>query len=224
MNNEENREKKKLTLKERLKDKREKAKIELILYGIFFLGVIVFVRVLGSNGNTTNIDSNNLVEDSFVSLLKDNYEYYTVVTIDDNKYEYYGLVLGNNSTINLKVDEEIKSYHLMNNKYYVLIDENYILTDEKEIYPYIDYRYLSISNIKRYLDLSIRENDRYKVRISDVVMGSTSEEYIVIYINEGDKNIVIDYSELFKLTDDSIENVVVNITYSNINNIISLGE
>ena len=224
MNNEENREKKKLTLKERLKDKREKAKIELILYGIFFLGVIVFVRVLGSNGNTTNIDSNNLVEDSFVSLLKDNYEYYTVVTIDDNKYEYYGAVLGNNSTINLKVDEEIKSYHLMNNKYYVLIDENYILTDEKEIYPYIDYRYLSISNIKRYLDLSIRENDRYKVRISDVVMGSTSEEYIVIYINEGDKNIVIDYSELFKLTDDSIENVVVNITYSNINNIISLGE
>ena len=36
--------KEKLTLKERLKDKREKAKLELMLYGIFFLVIIVFLR------------------------------------------------------------------------------------------------------------------------------------------------------------------------------------
>ena len=40
----------------------------------------------------------------------------------------------------------------------------------------------------------------------------------------GDKNIVIDYTALFKLMDQDIDKLLVNITYSNINNIISLGE
>lgn len=222
MNNEENKKEEKLTLKERLKDKRERAKIELILYGIFFIAVIIFARVLGSNSNYT--ENNNLTEESFVSSLEDNYEYYTIITINDNNYEYYGKVLGNNSSINLKVDDEVKSYYLMNKKYYVLEDGNYILTDEEEIYPYINNRYLNASNIKEYLELSVKENDTYKVKISDIVLDSESEEYLTIYINEGDKNLVIDYTELFKLTDNSIEKVLVNITYNNIDNIISLEE
>ena len=38
-------EKKKLNIKERWKDKRERAKIELMLYGIFFLAIIIFARI-----------------------------------------------------------------------------------------------------------------------------------------------------------------------------------
>ena len=37
-------EKKKFNIKERWKDKRERAKIELMLYGIFFLAIIIFAR------------------------------------------------------------------------------------------------------------------------------------------------------------------------------------
>ena len=40
--------KKKLSLKERWKDKRERAKIELMLYGIFFLIIIIFARISNS--------------------------------------------------------------------------------------------------------------------------------------------------------------------------------
>ena len=36
---------KKINLKEKWNDKRERAKIELILYAIFFISVIIFVRV-----------------------------------------------------------------------------------------------------------------------------------------------------------------------------------
>ena len=60
MKSEEQKEKKKLLLKERLKDKRERAKIELIFYGIFFVGVIIFARVLGSS--VPNEETNNTKE------------------------------------------------------------------------------------------------------------------------------------------------------------------
>ena len=223
MNNEEEKKKEKLTLRERLKDKRERAKIELMLYAVFFVGLIIFARILGSNSNYVE-DTNNITEESFISTLEDNFEYYTIVTINDNTYEYYGKVLGNNSTINLKVDNQIKSYYLMNKKYYVQEEGNYILTEEEEVYPYINNRYLNIDNIKNYLELSTKDNDTYKVKLSDIVLDSNSSEYLTIYINEGDKNIVIDYTELFKLTDITIDKVLVNITYNNIGNLISLEE
>ena len=187
--------KKKLTLKERLKDKREKAKLELMLYGIFFIGVIIFARVLGGSSSYV---ANNISEEnqSFIYSIEDNYEYDIIVTTNENTYEYYGKVLGNNSTINLVEENKTNSYYLMNKKYYVLEDNNYILTDEDEVYPYIDYRYLNISSIKEYVSLSTKENNTYKVKVADLLLNSESEDYVLINIEEGDKNIVIDYTPL----------------------------
>ena len=222
MKNEESK-KEKMSLGERLKDKRERAKIELIFYGIFFVGVIIFARVLGSaNSSIENNDNNEL--NSFIYSVEDNYEYDTVLTLNDNIYHYYGRVLGNNSTINLKEDDIVRTYYLMNKKYYILEDGNYILTDKEEVYPYIDYRYLDIGIIREYLSVATKENNTYIVKLKDILLNSESEDYITINIEEGDKNIVIDYTNLFKITDENIEKVVVNIAYSNIDNIISLDE
>lgn len=223
MKDEQQSEKKKLTLKERLKDKRERAKIELMLYGVFFIGVIIFARVLGSS--SSNIEHNNSIGNtSFISSLEDNYEYDIQVTINENIYEYYGKVLGNNSTINLKVENKVNSYYLMNKKYYILENGNYILTDEEEVYPYIDYRYLNTKNIKEYINIATKENNTYKVKISDIILNNKSEQSLTINIEEGDKNIIIDYTPLLQLTYENIEKVVVNITYNNIDKIISLEE
>ena len=88
MKNEEENKKDKLNLKERLKDKRERAKIELMIYAVFFVGVIIFARILGST--TSNVENTNIItQDSFISTLEDNFEYYTIVTINNNTYEYY---------------------------------------------------------------------------------------------------------------------------------------
>lgn len=213
---------KKLTLKERLKDKRERAKIELILYGIFFLGVIIFVRIIGSM--SSGIEDSNIEKESFIFTISDNYEYDMVINKNDNIYEYYGKVLGNNSTINLRETDKEKTYYFTNKKYYVLKDNEYILTSEEDVYPYIDYYYLSVDNIKEYIHMATKEGEVYKLKLSDIVLNNNSEDYIEIFINEGDKNIVIDYTALFKLMDQDIDKLLVNITYSNINNIISLGE
>ena len=214
--------KEKLSLKERLKDKREKAKIELIFYGVFFVGAIICVKIMGSfNGNALD-DTSKF--NSFITSIKDNFEYDIVVSLNDNMYHYYGRVLGNNSSINLKDNDVVKSYYLMDNKYYILEDDNYILTDRNEVYPYIDYRYLNIELIKEYLKVSIKENNTYIIKIKDILLNYKSEENIIINIEEGDKNIVIDYTNLFKITDKNIERAIVSVTYDNIGNIISLEE
>lgn len=213
---------KKLTLKERLKDKRERAKIELILYGIFFLGVIIFVRIIGSM--SSGIEDSNIEKESFIFTISDNYEYDMVINKNDNIYEYYGKVLGNNSTINLRETDKEKTYYFTNKKYYVLKDNEYILTSEEDVYPYIDYYYLSVDNIKEYIHMATKEGEVYKLKLSDIVLNNNSEDYVEIFINEGDKNIVVDYTALFKLMDQDIDKLLVNITYSNINNIISLDE
>lgn len=215
-------EKKKLTLKERLKDKKEKAKLELAFYGIFFLCIIVFARLAGSAA-PKNID-NNQNTNSFINNIKDNYEYDIQIALNDNIYEYYGKVLGNNSTINLKADDKVKSYYLMNDKYYILENDNYILTNKEEIYPYIDYHYLNIKNIKEYINMAVKEQETYKIKISDLILNNKSDKHINIDINEGDKTIIIDYTELLKLVKNNIEKTVVTITYNNIDNITSLDE
>ena len=86
----------------------------IIIYGIFFVGVIIFARVLDST-SSSNIQVENKV-DSFVYSVLDNYEYDMILTIDNDEYHYYGRVLGNNSKISLEIDSIVKSYYYMNKK------------------------------------------------------------------------------------------------------------
>ena len=156
--------KKKLTLKEKLKDKREKAKLELILYGIFFLGLIIFLRI-GNMRSTHNEVNNN--DNIFISQITDNYEYNINITINDIVYNYTGKVLGYNEVITNNNNNE--HYYKKKDIYYKLdSDKGYILTNKKDIYNIIDYDYLDINNIKEYIKLSTREDNIYKVKVSDI--------------------------------------------------------
>lgn len=216
--------KEKISLKERLKDKKERAKIELLFYGIFFVGVIIFVRILGnSNSSIQNSDGNKDLN-SFIYSIEDNYEYDVIMHINNEIYHYYGRVLGNNSTINLEEDNMVKKYRSMDKKYYILDNNNYILTNSEEVYPYIDYRYFDIDTIKEYLKIATKDKDNYILKLKDILINNESEDYITIKIEEGDKNIVIDYTNLFGIVDENKEKVLINIAYSNIDNIISLEE
>ncbi len=205
--------------KELWKDKRERAKIELVLYGIFFIGVIIFVRILGS------MNSNNQereIPQSFLLEITDNYEYKIDVTYNDKNYFYQGKSLGNNMSINLMIDGEEISYYKMDNKYYILKDGNYLLTEQSEIYPYLEYRYLNLENIKNYLKYGTKEDNKYFVKLSDLILNCDSEDSIMITTNEENKRVEIDYTNFFKYQDDSISEVIVNYTFSNIDKIISL--
>lgn len=215
--------KKKLSLKERWKDKRERAKIELMLYGIFFLVIIIFARI--SSSMSTNIPKDNDINNTFIDEITDNYQYDIDITIDNNKYKYSGKKLGNNMSITRIVGTKEEFFYQMNDKYYILDTKgNYILTTAEDIYPYIEYRYLNINNIKQFIKLGTKNDTVYSVKVSDIVLNNNSADTITLTVNEEDKNILIDYTNLFKIDNSNINKVEVNVKYSNINNINSLEE
>lgn len=220
---EEKNEKKKLSLKERWKDKRERAKIELMLYGIFFLVIIIFARI--SSSMSTNIPKDNDINNTFIDEITDNYQYDIDITIDNNKYKYSGKKLGNNMSITRIVGTKEEFFYQMNDKYYILDTRgNYILTTAEDIYPYIEYRYLNINNIKQFIKLGTKNDTVYSVKVSDIVLNNNSADTITLTVNEEDKNILIDYTNLFKIDNSNINKAEVNIKYSNINSINSLEE
>lgn len=214
-------EKKKLTLKEKLKDKRERAKLELLFYGIFFLAIIVFTRILSGHNDVPKVTATK----SFINEITDNYEYNIDINIDNNKYKYYGKRLGNNMSINKVIDNKYDYFYKMGNKYYILdTNGNYILTSVEDIYNYIDYRYLDISNIKEYIKLSTKDNNNYNIKVSDIILNSNNTNTITISIDELNNTITLDYTELFKIDNNNLNKEIVTIKYTNINKINSLEE
>ena len=214
-------EKKKLTLKEKLKDKRERAKLELLFYGIFFLAIIVFTRILSGYNDIPKVNDTK----SFINEITDNYEYNIDINIDNNKYKYYGKRLGNNMSINKVIDNKYDYFYKMGNKYYILDNNgNYILTSVEDIYNYIDYRYLDISNIKEYIKLSTKDNNNYNIKVSDIILNSNNTNNITISIDESNNTIILDYTELFKIDNNNLNKEIVTIKYTNINKINSLEE
>lgn len=214
-------EKKKLTLKEKLKDKRERAKLELLFYGIFFLAIIVFTRILSGYNDVPKVNDTK----SFINEITDNYEYNIDINIDNNKYKYYGKRLGNNMSINKVIDNKYDYFYKMGNKYYILDNNgNYILTSVEDIYNYVDYRYLDISNIKEYIKLSTKDNNNYNIKVSDLILNSNNTNTITISIDELNNTITLDYTELFKIDNNNLNKEIVTIKYTNINKINSLEE
>ena len=210
-------------LVEMWKDKRGRAKIKLALYLIFFIGVIIFARVL--NYQNSKLENNNLGNNSFITELKDNFEYNINININDDNYNYHGRKLGNNESIT-RISNDIEDYYYaMSNKYYELDNNgNYILTTKDEVYSYINYKYFDINYIKELINIASKENDIYKVKLSALILNNTTDNYITITVNEENKSIVIDYTELFKIDDDNINKVIVTMAFSNINQILSLEE
>lgn len=212
---------KKFNLKEKWNDKRERAKIELILYAIFFIGVIIFVRV-GNNISNNNI---NTSDNLFISQINDNYSYDIKININDNNYEYIGKVLGYNSTIEKKDSNTDEYFYKKNDKYYKLDQDNgYVLSNKNDIYDVINYDYMDINNIKEYIKTSNNDNGIYKVKISDIILNSSSSDYITIKLDNINNTIEIDYTNLLRINDNNITKAIANITYSDINKIISLEE
>ena len=212
---------KKFNLKEKWNDKRERAKIELMLYAIFFIGVIIFVRV-GNNISNNNI---NTSDNLFISQINDNYSYGIKININDNNYEYIGKVLGYNSTIEKKDSNTDEYFYKKNDKYYKLDQDNgYVLSNKNDIYNVINYDYMDINNIKEYIKTSNNDNGIYKVKISDIILNSSSSDYITIKIDNINNTIEIDYTNLLRINDNNITKAIVTITYSNINKLNSLEE
>lgn len=196
-------------IKEFLSDKKNKAIVKLIIYLIFFIFVIIYIRVMNyrSNNYTKKIDPDEIIElpktiTNKVSLLKDakNYKFrYEVNVIDDN--------------VNTNYIIDGKRY---NDKYYFSITDNEINTN---------YYYESNSNKLYLIKDEIKEEIR-QTNIMDLSLYKINNIYNYLYNatynykqENADGNVLINSSlpiskfyELNKIDRIVAENIIIETT------------
>ena len=171
----------KKTFKEKWQDKKYQAKVKLSSYGIFIF-IIILILLLG---NTKEYENPSIYDDNTISNDKQEYIYQYEITIDEDTTYYY---LDDSSIIKQK-DNMKYTYKIIDDKYYIEDNGNYLLTSISDIYDNIDYKYLSINYINTYLTQEI-------VYLKDII-DTDSNDYILI--NRTNNTIKIDYTSLMNI-------------------------
>ena len=215
-------------IKEFLSDKKNKAIVKLIIYLIFFIFVIIYIRVMNyrANNYTKKIDPDEIIElpktiTNKVSLLKDakNYKFrYEVNVINDNINTNY-IIDGkryNDKYYFSITDNEISTnyyYESNSNKLYLIKDE---IKEEINSNNIIDLSLYRINNIYNYLYNAIYN---YKQENADgnVLINSSLPISKFYELNKIDKivaeNIIIETTE----NDDTVK-VALNTSNVDIDN------
>lgn len=196
-------------IKEFLSDKKNKAIVKLIIYLIFFIFVIIYIRVMNyrANNYTKKIDPDEIIElpktiTNKVSLLKDAKNY---------KFRYEVNVINDNINTNYIIDG--KRY---NDKYYFSITDNEINTN---------YYYESNSN-KLYLIKDEIKEEISSNNIMDLSLYKINNIYNYLYNatynykqENADGNVLINSSlpiskfyELNKIDRIVAENIIIETT------------
>lgn len=190
-------------------DSKFKAKVQLLIYAAVVIIMLLFAFLSGGssdyNEKLSEIKSN--IKTSIKIPAK--YTYTIEINKNNTKYRYEGTITENKETITKITDLDANSYIKVDNIYHQGTSVMNSTVSKEEIYNVIEYSYLNLETINKYLSVSKREDDIYKAYLRDIIIGHESEKYITFKI-EG-KKINIDYTSLLQLFDQSIENC--NIEY-----------
>ena len=215
-------------IKEFLSDKKNKAIVKLIIYLIFFIFVIIYIRVMNyrANNYTKKIDPDEIIElpktiTNKVSLLKDakNYKFrYEVNVINDNINTNY-IIDGkryNDKYYFSITDNEISTnyyYESNSNKLYLIKDE---IKEEINSNSIIDLSLYRINNIYNYL-YNATYNYKQENADGNVLINSSLPISKFYELNKIDKivaeNIIIETTE----NDDTVK-VALNTSNVDIDN------
>lgn len=185
-------------LKKLKNDKKLKDKTQYTVYIIFF----IFVTIYALTAKPINVPNKTYQEDT--------YTYKMNININDIIYVYEGEKNKTEITINKIVEETTTKYIYKDSKYCKIEENELIETTEEEIYGIIEYSYLTLDTINRYLAMSTKIGDHNIIYLKDIIIGSDSEEYITI--EETDNKYNIDYTALMKLFNKDIEKTIVELT------------
>lgn len=213
-------------LKDKWGNPREKAKIQLILFLIFIVFAVIFIRLTPDDTNNDNINEiGNIVNNpvnNFNSIV-DNYNYNITIDIETNDgnkiVSYGGIRYKNDMIISKEMNGEISNYYMNDDEYYIYDNGNYLLTSADEVYDIISINYLDVLNIKEYLKQGIKDGNIYLIKTNKINQNITNNEYITIEMSNADDEVklLIDYTNLLK--NDEIITCKVEYTFSNINKV-----
>lgn len=206
-------------------DQRYKTKVKLLLYTLFIIFVAIFAVSSQNNMQTNEFENQNPKENDtihetenkintnqFEEIIKtpNEYDYKVDITINEKNYQYVGNKNAIREKITKKIDEINTNYIYENGNYYKEDDnENYILTNKEEVYDIIDYDYLDINTINKYLSQSTKIENEYIVYLKNIILGNNSQDYITIKIDKNKIN--LDYTNLFKKFNKTINQCLIDI-------------
>ena len=195
-------------------DNRFRAKIKLLLYGLFIILVTMYAISLKESKKDNNPETVFPVESNYQISIPDNYSYFINITIDGKEYIYSGEKHSTEKTINKTIDNVTTNYLLRDNDYYMQDNNLYVKITKEEVYDIINYNYIDLNNINNYLNQAIKDDNQYKVYLQDVILDTETKEYFVISINDGTIN--IDYTPLMKRNNPDIDSYNVSIQINEI--------
>lgn len=220
------RKEKKEKIKSFFSDKKNKAIVKLCLYFVFFLFVIIYIRIMNSRTPVTPIILPDTITTAVSSLNNNNYEFEIEYKYNDEKFNVTGKKYN---------DKYLFKY---NENTYYYNDDLYLVKEEKELIQSENIKYLFMMDAKKVYNYLYNSTYNYKqedsnhnitinsdIKLSD--FGTLINEQIdsdnKIIFNTIETNgiltqVNIDLSNYIKVNslDDELS---VNITYKNINNI-----
>lgn len=197
------------------KDSKNKAKIELLILMIFMVFAFTYTKMLSlkNKPNIDNIPSNSINSPSNEDIsFKDivNYNFKIKATINKNEGTKVLNYTGNVNNTNGSIIKDGKSYHIINNEYY---DNEY--NKANDLFDVIEAKYFSLDNISNYITRDNLKNNHYETKVNVIVNNQLQEAYIYLDIINN-TTIKIDYTNLAKLTDTTINSYLVEYTIDRI--------
>ena len=222
-------------IKEFLSDKRNKALVKLGFWLIFFIFVIIYIRIMNSINNKNYVNSDPIIENlpqtitESIKSLKDvnSYEFRYIYNLNGNNYEINGQAYDDKILINFN-----------KNKYYYDGINLYLLSEtSKEQIESNNIKYIQMispSKIYSYLlkseynfkqenaDKSIKINSKIKITDFGNQIGEEliSEQFITFEtteLNNSLNDIVVDLTSYCNLQDPNCLDLNVIVKYDNIN-------
>lgn len=215
-----------------------------VLLVIIFLNI----NSVSTTGNSVNSNTvSNMVDDSGeeevqeeVTILKrisNNYVYDVNVSVTKSDNEvinqyYYGKSYDNNIEINKKVNDTLSKYYEVDGYYYIKNENNeFGLIQSNMIYDLIEGKYIELDDVLKLINkasldhvINSSNDDKesvYNLLVRDVVISNKSEDVVTINVIEGtDKlSISIDYTNLMKVFDDTIQECKISYEYTNVGSV-----
>ena len=192
-------------------DKKYRAKIKLLLYGIFIILVTIYAVTLNNSSSRENLnkEENSEHQANTTIIIPEKYHYNIEINNNDKLYHYSGDKMLDQTTIIKEVDNVISEYIVQNDEYYVKDNDLYVKTNKEVVYDVVNYNYINLETINSYLTKAERNSNQYTIYLRDVILGNDTNEYFIVLIN-GNK-INIDYTPLMKQFDSEITKYEVNI-------------
>jgi hypothetical protein len=156
-----------------------------------------------------NNEENIFEKGTSTITIPEEYTYITNIIINNEQHSYQGIKNKQKESITKTSNQTTDDYIYQAGKYYKKENFEYELTTKEEVYNIISNGYLKLETINKYLSKSHKNNDENIVYIKDIILGSDSEEYITIVIEKN--KIIIDYTALMHLFDNSIKSCIVEI-------------